>query len=92
MSFIGGCASAVLIGYLATVKNNKMKRILVLLLTIVVCSSYAQEMFDLFYLDDNFSEEALLDLRYLNEDEAGENGFITQSPDGEGFVNSTDGS
>ncbi len=38
------------------------------------------------YPNDNFSEEALLDLRFLNEDEAGDNGFIQQSVDGEGFT------
>lgn len=28
----------------------------------------------------------MLDLRYLNEDEAGDNGFIRQSVDGEGLT------
>ncbi len=35
---------------------------------------------------DTFREDALLDLRHLNEDVAGEHGFIRQSPDGMGFV------
>ena len=35
---------------------------------------------------DNYSEEARLDLRFLNEDVAGENGFVQLSADGEGFV------
>jgi hypothetical protein len=35
---------------------------------------------------DPFSKEALLDLRYLNEKEAGQSGFIKQSPDGNDFV------
>ena len=37
-------------------------------------------------LEDPFSEEALLDLSYLNEAEAGENGFIQLSGDGNGFA------
>jgi hypothetical protein len=35
---------------------------------------------------DPFSKEALLDLRYLNEKEAGQSGFLKQSPDGNDFV------
>lgn len=38
------------------------------------------------YSNDNFSNEALLDLRYLNEDVAGESGFISLSNDGNDFV------
>lgn len=35
---------------------------------------------------DRFSPEALLDLRDLNEAQAGQSGFIRRSPDGEDFV------
>lgn len=35
---------------------------------------------------DSFGEEALLDLRHLNEAEAGQLGFIGLSPDGESFL------
>ncbi|MFM7323778.1 MAG: hypothetical protein ACKO4L_02435, partial [Nodosilinea sp.] len=35
---------------------------------------------------DRFSPEALLDLRYLNEAQAGESGFIGRSADGEDFI------
>lgn len=35
---------------------------------------------------DPFKDDALLDLRYLNEKEAGEKGFVRLSPDGSGFV------
>ena len=35
---------------------------------------------------DEFTDEALLDLSHLNEDEAGETGFIRLSEDGGGFV------
>ncbi len=38
------------------------------------------------YPGDAFTENALLDLRYLNEDYAGEHGFIGLSDDGESFV------
>ncbi len=35
---------------------------------------------------DSFKADALLDLRYLNEKEAGEKGFVRLSADGSGFV------
>ena len=38
------------------------------------------------YPGDSFTGNALLDLRYLNEKEAGENGFIQLSPDGNSFL------
>ncbi|MDZ7376001.1 MAG: hypothetical protein ONB13_05215, partial [candidate division KSB1 bacterium] len=37
------------------------------------------------YPGDNFTNDALLDLRYLNENIAGENGFVQLSPDGNSF-------
>ena len=40
---------------------------------------------------DDFSDDAMLDLSYLNEDIAGENGFVQLSPDGEGFVTENGG-
>lgn len=36
---------------------------------------------------DDFTEDAMLDLRFLNEATAGEHGFIRLSEDGESFVN-----
>jgi hypothetical protein len=36
--------------------------------------------------EDSFRKDALLDLRYLNEKEAGEKGFVRLSEDGSGFV------
>jgi hypothetical protein len=36
--------------------------------------------------EDSFKKDALLDLRYLNEKEAGEKGFVRLSADGAGFV------
>lgn len=38
------------------------------------------------YSSDNFTKDAPLDLRFLNEKMAGEHGFIRQSVDGESFV------
>jgi hypothetical protein len=38
------------------------------------------------YKEDNFSNNSLIDLRYLNETVAGENGFIKLSPDGKSFL------
>ena len=35
---------------------------------------------------DQFSPNALLDLRYLNEKEAGQSGFVRRSADGNDFV------
>ncbi|MFN3151553.1 hypothetical protein [Bremerella sp.] len=35
---------------------------------------------------DDFNDSALLDLRYLNETQSGENGFVRLSRDGNGFV------
>jgi len=61
-----------------------MKQTIFFLLAITINHLYAQEKWSIAYPDDNFSEDALLDLRYLNEDEAGDNGFIQQSVDGEG--------
>jgi len=63
-----------------------MKQTIIFLLAITINHLYAQEKWSIAYPDDNFSEEALLDLRYLNEDQAGGNGFIQQSVDGEGFA------
>ncbi len=39
------------------------------------------------YDGDDFTADALLDLRFLNEDNAGDNGFIRLSADGSHFVN-----
>lgn len=41
---------------------------------------------DFTYPGDDFKEDALLDLRYLNEDFAGQHGFIGLTEDGEGFL------
>jgi hypothetical protein len=64
-----------------------MKKIFVLLLAMGFNLTYAQNLWNVNYSNDNFTDDALLDLSYLNENEAGENGFIQQSIDGEGFVN-----
>jgi hypothetical protein len=40
---------------------------------------------------DEFTDDALLDLSYLNEDVAGENGFVQLGPDGEDFVTENGG-
>lgn len=41
------------------------------------------------YATDPFSANSLIDLRYLNENEAGESGFIKLSPDSASFINSS---
>ncbi len=58
------------------------------LLFFVVSGSYAQlpkDGWSFTYPADKFTDNALLDLRYLNEITAGENGFIQLSPDGNSF-------
>jgi len=55
-----------------------------------LCRSSAQNPQEGWEFDppsDNYEEGALLDLRYLNEDVAGENGFIQVDPNGDGFAN-----
>lgn len=53
----------------------------------VMCQCIAQpEPWAFLYPGDSFTDEALLDLRYLNESHAGEHGFIGLSEDGESFV------
>ena len=66
--------------------------LLIKLHLILVIFSYAnaqspQDGWRFTYTGDNFTEDAMLDLSYLNEDIAGENGFIRLSPDGSYFVN-----
>ena len=46
-----------------------------------------QQGWDFTYPGDNFSDDAVLDLRYLNESVAGENGYIQLSEDGASFRN-----
>lgn len=58
-----------------------------LLLMLGGLAAHAQSpTWNVFYDPDPFSDKALLDLRYLNEKTAGENGFIQRSADGRGFV------
>ncbi len=63
--------------------------LLIIILTILPVFVFCQQRdnFWLFqYPDDDFTNEAMLDLRYLNEDSAGQHGFIRVSPDGQSFV------
>ncbi len=67
-----------------------MQRIYPIILLFTVCYSNAQEPgqgWTFSPVRDTFSEEALLDLSFLNEEEAGQSGFIGLSQDGESFVN-----
>ena len=67
-----------------------MKLTILTFLLFIVFNSLAQQPKDGWsfnYPGDNFTDEALLDLRYLNEKVAGENGFIQLSEDGNSFVN-----
>ncbi len=63
-------------------------RLILLLFAISTFASYAQSPqsgWVIEYPTDAFTEDALLDLRYLNENVAGENGFIKLSTDGKDF-------
>ncbi|MGK7394040.1 MAG: T9SS type A sorting domain-containing protein [Candidatus Cyclobacteriaceae bacterium M3_2C_046] len=62
--------------------------LLSLAFSITFAHSYSQstETWSFEYPGDEFTDEALLDLQYLNENEAGENGFIELSADGNAFV------
>ena len=65
-----------------------MKSLLFFVFCFLFFYSYAQKPADgwsFSYPGDNFTNDALLDLRYLNEKTAGENGFIQLSADGNSF-------
>lgn len=69
-----------------------MRRIVLFIGMIVFWGSWAfaqspQQGWDFTYEGDEFTEDALLDLRHLNETVAGENGFIRLSADSTHFVN-----
>ncbi|MCK5279053.1 MAG: hypothetical protein KAK04_10950, partial [Cyclobacteriaceae bacterium] len=67
-----------------------MKNFLPLILIFTFTISLAQDPqngWSFEYNVDNFTDDALLDLRYLNEATAGDNGFIRLSADGSHFVN-----
>ncbi len=73
-----------------TFLNSKISFGLTLFLSIITIKIFAQspsEGWNFQYSNDNFSGNALLDLSYLNEDVAGETGFIHLSDDGNSFVN-----
>ncbi|MDA3821332.1 MAG: hypothetical protein PF450_01780 [Bacteroidales bacterium] len=67
-------------------KNLNLILITLLILIIPACSVEKQTTWNFEYPGDEFSEAAMLDLRYLNESYAGEHGFIKLSEDGESFV------
>lgn len=65
-----------------------MKNLLITIFTFFSVYTNAQKPEDGWsfnYPSDNFTNNAMLDLRYLNEKTAGENGFIQKSADGNSF-------
>jgi hypothetical protein len=60
--------------------------IAILIRVIPICAQTSEIKWDMTFPDDNFTEDAALDLRYLNEEVAGQNGFIKLSADGKSFV------
>lgn len=67
------------------------KFVLLSFFLVVVFSLFAQspqQGWDFVCPTDQFTSEALLDLRFLNEDYAGQNGFITLSADSNSFLTS----
>jgi len=68
-----------------------MKKFLILISwgiasVLIVSAQTAPQQWDFLPPYDHFSGDALLDLRFLNEDYAGQNGFITLAPDSNSFV------
>lgn len=61
--------------------------VFIFLTTISLYAQVPQEGWNFRYSNDNFTSDALLDLRYLNETVAGEKGFVGLSEDGNSFVN-----
>ena len=66
-------------------KGKKAILIIPLIIVIISCNR-EPATWEFHYPGDEFTEEAMLDLRYLNESHAGEHGFIGLSEDGESFV------
>lgn len=60
--------------------------LLSILVLMIVPFSYGGDTWEFEYPGDAFTEDALVDLRYLNEDVAGEKGYISLSKDGNSFV------
>ncbi len=64
----------------------KIRTFLFLILGLAGACNMNTEPWTFTYSEDPFSGEALMDLRYLNEEEAGMHGFVRLSEDGESFV------
>lgn len=69
------------------IRANSLSFFLLLLSTTYLTGQDPQQGWDFQYPGDTFSSDAALDLSYLNEDLAGDNGFIRRSDDGKHFVN-----
>ncbi|HEX8377923.1 MAG TPA: hypothetical protein VF602_08890 [Pedobacter sp.] len=67
--------------------NLSLKAITAVWLFLAFLPGVSAQTFDIPFTDDAYTKDAWLDLRYLNEGYAGENGFIRLSPDGRSFVN-----
>jgi len=66
--------------------QDKLTISLLLVMIFLVSCRPGPATWEFIYPGDEFTEDALLDLRYLNESYAGEHGFIGLSEDGESFV------
>jgi len=64
-----------------------MRRLLTALFILILHQAFSQNLWTVSYPKDEFTDDAVLDLSYLNEDVAGQNGFIQLTEDGEGFKN-----
>ncbi len=67
-----------------------MKAFILIIFLLIFVKTIAQDPqsgWSFEYSGDDFTNDALLDLRYLNEATAGDNGFIQLSADGSHFVN-----
>jgi len=63
--------------------------VFVLFRLVLASAQTIDRKWDMAFPDDNFTADAALDLRFLNEQTAGQNGFIKLSADGKSFVTQT---
>ncbi len=67
-------------------KSSRNVLILIIFSFLLYSCSPNPGMFEFQYPVDHFTDDAFLDLRYLNEDQAGQHGFIGLSADSNSFV------
>lgn len=66
--------------------KKRVKLIFIPAICLLISCQPKADNWEFHYPGDEFTEAALLDLRYLNENYAGEHGYIGLSDDGESFI------